>query len=259
MIGAEWVKETADINFRLLDPSTSYSARTFGISTHGSVAHKSINPSVLARVRNSLFHAFNKADRLPDIVVVVLEDDVINSTGFIDDDLLLKDYSRRIKWLMSEYRKAIEGVKDVLPPNAKSDKKPKFLWIMPTRHVNYANNFYRKKFANAMETMAKFYENTTALRLVQRWDFNDTNLYLKEERRFTYDGKAEFWKAVDKTVEYFDTKYEKKKQEPKDSTVLTLPRPPQPENFNNRGNQPQNRREFHSNYSRHDRPRFNRY
>ena len=223
VLGADWVKETADVHYRLLDPEYSYSARTFGIATFGTIGFKSANPSIMGRVRNALVQAFNKTDRIPDLVLVVLEDDILRAMepklSTLDDKKLSKDFSKRIKWLMSEYRKLIEGVKDVLAPNTKSTNLPKFLWIMPTRHVNYKNNFYRKKFAHCMETMAKFYENTTALRLVQRWDYNDNNLYLQAEQRFTYDGKAEFWAAVDKTVEFFDTKFEHKK--PAETTITT--------------------------------------
>ena len=221
VLGAAWVKETADVHFRLQGHENSYLVRNFAITTYGSIDYKSANPSLLARIRNSLVQAIEQSTMMADLVLIVLEDDVINSIKNVGDDHIGKDYQRRIKWLMSEFRKIIEATKDYLPYNAKASGKPEFLWIIPTRHVNYRNNFYRKKFGYAIEMMTKFYEQMFALRLVQKWDFNDSNLYLREEGRHTYDGKAEMWKAVDKTVEFFVTKYQKKLQQPEETTVQT--------------------------------------
>ena len=116
-------------------------------------------------------------------------------------------FARLIKWLMNEYRKIIDTIHDTLPQNAKKTGFPKFIWINPTHHCNYWNNVARKKFGVCLENCTKNFDNHVALRLVHKWDFNDTSIYLKEEQRFTTQGLCDYWTSVDKTIEYFETKW----------------------------------------------------
>ena len=113
---------------------------------------------------------------MPRIIVIVLEDELTKNIN-VPESQMNKDYTRRIKWLMSEYRKIIDTIKDYIPQNAKTESEPKLVWIIPSRHKNYPDNLQRKKFGHMLENQAKFQENTMALRLVQRWDYEDGNLY----------------------------------------------------------------------------------
>ena len=204
------MNDTATTYYKPQDPLTSYSTRNYGIEVFASSSYKSNNPSKLARICNALTHAINGCIRLPQLVLVVLEDDVIKDVT-TRDEYLLKDFTRRVKWLMSEFRKTMDASKDAVQANAKMLNQPSFVWILPTKHKNFINNYPRRKFGQAIETAAKLTDNVAALRLVQNWDYEDGNLYLCEQQRFTSDGKAEFWRAVDKTVEYYDTKYVERK------------------------------------------------
>ena len=203
------MNDTAVSGLKIIDPSASYTTRTYAVEVFGSVEHNSLNPSLLARVRNSLVRSINNCIILPRIIVVVLEDELLNEVK-TNDYGLSQDYSRRIKWLMNEFRKVIDTINDYVPQNAKSTGFPKFLWISPTRHRNYKNNALRKKFGSCIEAQAKLVENTTCLRLVQKWDFNDSSIFLEQEQRFSNQGKFDFWAAVDKTIEFYDTIYNTK-------------------------------------------------
>ena len=226
VIGGDFVADTAHINLRLADPATTYTTRNYDVDVTASKQFNSNNPSLLSRLRNSLAHALNACSILPHRVVIVLEDELINDAK-ADENNMLKDYSRRVKWLMSEYRKLIDAVKDYLPPNAKVEGRPKFIWVMPTRHKNYMNNYSRRKFGQALEAQAKLVENNVALRIVQKWDYEDGNLFLFDEQRLTYDGKTELWKGVDKTIEFYDTKYTQKAR-PSSADGTSYSRPHEP-------------------------------
>ena len=193
------------MKFRLVDAAHSYTTRNFAVTVQATNDSKSHNPAILARLRNSLVHAINKTTQLPKIVVVILEDDLIKSISM--DENINQAFNKRIRWLMHEYRKIIDTTKDFLPQNAKKEGYPKFLWINPTRHCNYINNQERKKLGGTLENLSKNFDNNVALRLVHKWDFSDSNLFLKEQQRFTNDGLDTFWTALDKTIEYFETKW----------------------------------------------------
>ena len=197
----------SNAKFKSLDPTYSYCARNFEISIQACGETTSNNPSLLARLRNALVHLINKntTTMLPKIILIVLEDDIIKDAK-AEEPNMGRDYNRRIRWLINEYRKIIDTIKDYIAPNARKEGYPYFIWINPSKHINYKNNSARKKFGSCLESSTKSYENNLALRLVQVWDPNDSNAYLGPEQRFSAGGILDFWEGVDKTVEYFETK-----------------------------------------------------
>ena len=233
VLGDTFVHKTTETKFKLTDAAYSYTTRNFNVMVQASPETRSNNPNILARVRNSLVHALNKCSMLPKIIILVLEDDLIKGMK-ASDATPVSEYSRWIKWLINEFRKIIDTMKDFLPANAKRDEHPQFIWIIPTRHCNYRNNVPRKKLGTSIENTAKCVEKNISLRLVQKWDFNDTNIFLKDEQRFTTNGICDFWTSVDKSIEYYETKWDTNRS----------PQKRQPSEDNNRGD----RNERHSHF-----------
>ena len=52
--------------------------------------------------------------------------------------------------------------------------------------------------------MATFHESTF-LKLIKVWDYDDSSLYNKEEKKLTSKGYISYWEAVDKAVKFADT------------------------------------------------------
>ena len=84
------------------------------------------------------------------------------------------------------------------------------MWIKAPYHVNFANNSERDKFNNSLDRMVKFNTGVKSLELKKVWNYSDTNLYIKESRRFTSAGYMAYWEAIDRTVKYCDTILAKK-------------------------------------------------
>ena len=145
IIGDDFVHGSARVNFKRRNETASYSARNFEIVIEARNAFSSHNYNQLSRLRNSLIKAINECDRLPKYILVILEDDIIRETNFADCGLA-QYYERELRWLISEFRKSIDTIKDMLPNKAKSRKYPKILWISPSLHDHYANNGLRKRF-----------------------------------------------------------------------------------------------------------------
>ena len=71
-------------------------------------------------------------------------------------------------------------------------------------------------FGRALENEAEYHALTYALALKKGWDFNDTSLFNKEDKKFTSDGYISYWNAVDKTIWFCDTLLMKKEMRKKE-------------------------------------------
>ena len=203
VIGDHFVESSADQHFKKRDEKYSYAVRHFDIDIASTSANTSNNPEIMSRLRNNLVVALNRTVVMPKIIMIVLEDDIIKTIDHKDHSLG-KHYERRIKWLMSQYRRIIESFLEKLPLKCKREGWPKFLWVSPTLHKNYKNNVERKKFTQTLESNALITEKTTALRVRNGWDFEDNNLFLNDQQRFTVEGLASIWSAVDQVLEFYD-------------------------------------------------------
>ena len=126
----------------------------------------------------------NEAVQMPKYILIILEDDIIRETNFADCGIV-QFYERLLHWLISEVRKLIDTIKDLLPAKSKERKFPKIIWVSPSLHNNYKNNGLRRKFCKVLENLVKYNENMECKRLGEKWDQKDTGIYLEPEQRFT--------------------------------------------------------------------------
>ena len=211
IIGDDFVckDNMAETQFARKEESTSFSTKTFDIHIQATDSFNSNNENVPSRLRNALYHAFNKTWVLPKIIVMILEDDVIKYYKkkadrhdlSMDETQCRETYERCLKWLMSECRKFAATIReDILPSRAKRQDWPNFLWILPSLHKNYTNRKYRRIFSETIKKVARPQDNTFTLELKQVWDENDGNLYLWPDKRYSQAGYISYWTAVDRTV-----------------------------------------------------------
>ena len=165
-----------------------------------------LNPFALGRVRNALVTALNESVQCPRIIIMILEDDIINGLTFDEDveiteKLLYKVYNKVCKWIVREVARLIECYVDVVPAKAMK-RDPMIIWVLPTQHKNYKNNWERHIFSKCLNSAAKGKKNMPVLELKQVWDEYDGNLFSKERNHFTDQGHRVFWQAVDRTVRF---------------------------------------------------------
>ena len=185
----------------------SYTRNRYEIS---STAGGEKNPSAMSRIHNCLCHMMKDKVYLPKLIVFIIEDDpIINGplayTGAGETDM----FDRAFSWLAREVRKTIDIYKAYLPDKCKRIENPHTLWILPTKHINYRNKERRGKLSYCMETVAKIHPDTSALSLKQIWDDNNENFYIRHTRNYSNEGITAYWKAVDRTIMYCDTKLER--------------------------------------------------
>ena len=180
--------------------------------------YNSLNPIAASRVRNALMTGLNAATYIPKLIVVILEDDILNAIHISknDEDIknkIITEMSKEtIKWLMREFWRCTMSLNEFLPDKSRQVGWPHFLWVLPTQHKNYSNNYWRGIFADCISTEAVKYGNVSALDLKQVWDFEDGSIYPCHSKRFSYKGYDIFWQAVDRTVRYGEMILDKRMQ-----------------------------------------------
>ena len=117
-------------------------------------------------------------------------------------------YGNMLDWLMNEYRRIINGFKDIMPSKAKIIDEPHFIWIQATRHVNYPDDEARKKFNKCLRLLTEIQENTAVYFLQQLWEQKNNNLVLPHNGRLTFNGVCTIWDSIDRTIKYGVTRYQ---------------------------------------------------
>ena len=225
----------------------NYTISNFDVHTRVNAKTIAKNSNLLSRMRNSLVHLINKYTRLPQFIVIIPENDIIDDINYADFGVS-SAYGKALDWLMNEFRRIILAFKDKLPEKAKIVDEPHVMWIQATRHVNYTNDETRGKFNNVMRVLAMAQENTAVYFLQQLWERRNNNLVLPHNGRLTFQGTCTIWSAIDRTIKYGVTKYhsriqkakiashlqnktynrdkENYRQDPPERTVMRLPSPP---------------------------------
>ena len=166
-------------------------------------------PDPIARLANTLIKLIEKANTLPKIIVVVVENDVIKAIN-PDKDGQSVHYGQAIEWIIDQHVDILDKFKGYLPKKAKIGKEhwPFIMWISPCIHENFEEIDYqrRKKFTKCLEKIAHGDREIIAMRLMKQiWDQKDPDL-VNIHHRFTTEGWNVYWSAVDNAVKYFDEK-----------------------------------------------------
>ena len=213
IVGDDFVarNNAAENYFIRMDETISFAAKSFETKVSANSEFTSNNKNILARLRNTVYHCFNKTLMLPKLIVIVIENDLIKFFNSLFDakrkdmteDDMHRCYTAALRWIMSEFRKFVATIKeDYLPAKGKKADWPYFIWIVPCQHVNFRNSWAREIFTTALYKTAKGYPTIFVLELKQVWDPEDSNLVLYPERRITVSGLNAFWLAVDRTIRF---------------------------------------------------------
>ena len=219
MIGDTFVEDTVRQNFTKTKQEL-YTKESYEITAYTVNKDTSSFNSVAARVRHALIQAMNESTKSPKLVVIILEDAIIKEVQnnlkdkilYNPDKVYKRLYRENIKWLVREINRADMCYKELLPKKSLWDNFPHYLFIIPTKHKAYNNNVARTTFSSILsEAVQAVGSNFSSMQLKQLWDSQDGNLFLKNQQRFTAEGKQTFWQAVDRTIKFCDSILEKKR------------------------------------------------
>ena len=179
------------------DKTDCYMIEMFEVSGFNNDKKASYDNNVLSRMRNCLVGTVRDQVILPKFITVVLDADLINYCknklhGGIDSVAASIDYEamyeRLLRWLMNQNSRIIMSQKEHLPKKAKRQDDPIFLWIEPLTHNHFRNNYYREKFAKAVNKAVNLVDRNYSLQLIKCWDHSDSSLVDRESRKYTAGG-----------------------------------------------------------------------
>ena len=179
---------------------------TFEVTEFVSSRYHSHNPSVLGRYVNNLVYVLNKSstEGLPRLIVVVTDDDIVKNIKMMSTASL--QIGILFDWLTKEFNKAIVSFRDYLPAKSKKLGQPHVLWISPPTHKYFGHSANKKRLiqSECLESIVKFQDNMSVLKMLKVWDENDSNLFVPDAYRFTTDGLCKYWMAVDSAIRYWN-------------------------------------------------------
>ena len=126
----------------------------FEVLTFCKSRHDSKDTNMLSRIKSSISRAINDQVKLPKIIVLVLDDDLLDFLRYENVTML----GTWIEWLCKIFVEVINDRKRQLPNKAKKSEYPILYWVCPPHHKNFDNNSARSKLLTAMETVFKLYE-----------------------------------------------------------------------------------------------------
>ena len=158
---------------------------TFDIEPFSNSKFDSLDCNAFSRIRNLLVRAI-KADPLLLKIIVIIPDDDLASYFNPDDTEVSKNLGKVINWILVEFDRIVAAHKDKISSKSTKSNYPTFVWIEAPIHDNFPNNKMRVKFNKALNTVSQFHDNIYSLKLKKVWNEHDTNLFLKNESRFTF-------------------------------------------------------------------------
>ena len=164
--------------------------------------------NVLSRLRNSLITGLNSYSQMPRLIVVVLDDDIVRyvDSKHKDDVVLSVEIGKITEWLAREFERAILSYRDYLPSKAKRDYFGHVLWIAPPTHKFFgrSSNLKRERQSSCLNTVVKFRQNMSCLRMLKIWEHDDANSFVHDSYRFTSEGLARYWLSIDSAIRFWN-------------------------------------------------------
>ena len=196
----------------------NYMFTNFEVESYSTDETSSNNPSTISRVRNLITRAFCILNKLPKLIVIILEDALVKAVK-LEDYGVTDAYKDILAWLVREYKRSILDIKDKIPPKANKAEWPHILFLAPTVHTNYTNDVFRRKFTSALESTireSRHAQNMSTQRITRPWDSENNNFTWQFNKQMSDEGLKNFWLSVDKAVKYtledMQAKLEKKSQ-----------------------------------------------
>ena len=161
----------------------------------------SANVNMLARIQNAFATGLSseKKGKLPDYVIIVLDEDLISFLEFEKEGLatLLGSW---VEWLANEIDMLLQQRKDQIPKKCWKDVF--FYWVHAPNHSSFSKckNGSRTKFNLSLESVIRTYKNMRVIKLKDKWDPRDGSLVVNN--RITEPGLSAYWNAIDCAFKY---------------------------------------------------------
>ena len=159
------------------------------------------NSNLISRIVNSFVLALSTKHYLPDYVIVLLDDDLIEHLQFKNFKAasLLGPW---VEYLSEFFAESLQTRRMQLPKKARLEDITPVYWIEPVSHnsFSYTNQQIREKYTRCLEASSKSVKCMRVLKLRDFWNRGDDSLVLND--KFTKMGLASYLKSLDSSFQF---------------------------------------------------------
>ena len=159
LVGDTFLAGSYRLNFRLAERQF-FLKDQYEVTAFCSSRFNDKNANTLSRLQITLVTAVNNSVHLPDFIIVLLDDDLIEYLKFKNKAQVVL-YGSMLEWLVKEFHTAVEMKRDYLPDKAKKSETPVFYWVQLPNNKTFDEVSYdsRLKFNLTMESIVKQHSN----------------------------------------------------------------------------------------------------
>ena len=168
----------------------------FEIEVFGSNRFNDSNQNVLSRIQLATAKAVNDNHILPEFIVIVLQNDLIEYLGYKDAGVASM-YGPWLEWLCEQVSLLINKKLDKLPTKNKLDDPPQVYWCGAVTHRDFSDQEkeVRNKFNKCLETNVKKYKSMRMIRFKEKWNYKEP--ILVSNNSVSIAGQFIYWQSVD--------------------------------------------------------------
>ena len=198
-IGDNFAARTYRPGFEKGCPDTCYIKENFEFRPFINSRYSSTNQNMPSRIVNTVASAINSVHKLPTLMIIVLDDDIIQE--FIEVKWgVASAFGIWLEWIVQSIDGFIQERKKQLPFKAVKAMYPTVMWVATPHHANFNNAALRTKFNICLTSVIKNYHYMKVIKLKEIWEYNDSTLVVNS--RVTADGDLAYWKAINASVKY---------------------------------------------------------
>ena len=203
ILGDSFVGDTfgKTVNSSLREVQKYYIKENYEVSAHFNNNHHDKN--ILSRIRNSLVTAFNKSDKLPKILAIILDNDLLRFIGYTEGGVSMET-GLLLEWIAREINRVILARLDQLPIKCKRPGEPHVIWFGLPLCKAFNDNDVRKKFNKCLEALIPLYSNMSIIQVRKGWDATDETTY--SNSTYSAGGLSRYWRGIDAGIQFWDLK-----------------------------------------------------
>ena len=203
LVGDNFMATTYRENF-LKDKGSWFMKDEFEISPYCSSRFSSSNTNVLSRIQNSFIRAMNEKVKLPDVIVILIDRDVMNSIEIVaKSQVAMSLFGTWVEWLADDIAAAIKERWKQLPGKACKEFQPVVYWsvILTSVHFDFETRSLIAKFNNALDSVIKLKPNMRLIKFKNHWNTEDSTL-VANSYSLSGDGIHNYWRSLDASVKF---------------------------------------------------------
>ena len=200
IVGDNFAARTYRKGFKKGCRENTYLKKNYEIKPFINSRYSSSNRNILSRIINSFTDALNKHNKLPKLILFVLDDDLAEEMDYCGsgEATLIRKW---FEYIVQKIDKATQDRKGKLPTKGKREDYSKIFWVAPALHLKFTNQQSRGVLTACMLSVIKQFNYMRLIKLKEIWERNDANL-VEQSEALTEFGMIQYWKSVSASMEF---------------------------------------------------------